>query len=253
MRARQRHLNKSLRDTACAFDSRFLSGFSDGNEVDTWTDLSANARNATQSTSANRPLYKTAIQGGNPVVRFDGSNDVLTTASFDSPSSVSAIMVAKADAWTSPTSFYRSLAAHGYGTGVPETSGIALCYLAYANVIDWQVGDLMSWGSGYQNTSNPRAIGPTSSGSNFRIVSTVFWPSLSRMYVNGVQTSTRKETTGTIAAFTRIFYIGSSGESVSRYWVGDIAAVIYFPSNIGEPMRARIERSNALAFKIACS
>jgi len=41
--------------------------------------------------------------------------------------------------------------------------------------------------------------------------------------------------------------------SAGERWPGDIAAVIYFQSNIGDPMRARIERSNALAFKIACS
>lgn len=40
-----------------------------------WEDKSGNGRHATQSTSGNRPLRKTAIQGGRDVVRFDGSND----------------------------------------------------------------------------------------------------------------------------------------------------------------------------------
>jgi hypothetical protein len=252
MRARQRHLNKSLRETACAFDSRFLSGFSDGNAVDTWTDLSANGRNATQATSANRPTYKTAIQGGNPILRFDGSNDLLTTSSFASPSQVSAIMVAKANSWTSATTFYRPIATHGYGAVSNETTGIGLCYVVRDTAIDWQIGDLAAWGSGYNTPSNPRAVGPTSSGSDFRIVSTVFWTSLARIYVNGTRVSTRVETTGTISSFTRAFSVGGSFFS-GEVWTGDIAAIIYYGSNIGEPMRARLERSNALAFKIACS
>ena len=251
MRARQRHFNKSLRGTACAFDSRFLTGFSDGSSVDSWTDLSSNSRDATQATSANRPVYKTAIQGGNPVVRFDGSNDILTTSTFSSSSEISAIMVAKADAWTSPTTSYRHLAVHGYGTSPLETSGMSFCALAFGTVFDWQVGDLISFGNGYGSTSNPRAIGPTTSGSDFRIVSTAFWTSLSRMYVNGLRVSTRKETTSSVASFTRSVSIG--GWPSSEYWAGDIAAVIYFSSNIGEPMRARIERAQAISFKIACS
>ena len=43
-----------------------------------WEDQSGNARHATQSTSGARPLRKTAIQGGNDVVRFDGADDAMT-------------------------------------------------------------------------------------------------------------------------------------------------------------------------------
>ena len=252
MRARQRHLNKSLRDTACAFDSRFLSGFSDGSAVDTWTDLSSNSRNATQATAANRPVYKTSIQGGNPVVRFDGSNDILETSSFANPSQISAIKVAKADAWTSPTSVYRPIATHGFGPSPAETTGIAMGYVVRLTAADWVLGDLVSWGSGYDTPSLPRAIGPTTSGSDFRIVTTVFWTSLSRIYVNGSRISTRKESTGTIASFTRSFAVGGAS-GLSDVWAGDIGAIIYYTSNIGDAMRVRIERAQAFSFKIACS
>ena len=47
-----------------------------------WQDKSGNGRHATQSTSANRPARKTAIQGGLDVLRFDGSNDSLTISDF---------------------------------------------------------------------------------------------------------------------------------------------------------------------------
>lgn len=252
MRARHRHLNKSLRDTACAFDSRFLSGFSDGSEVDTWTDLSSNGRNATQSTSANRPIYKTGIQGGNPVVRFDGSDDILSTATFANPSQVSAIIVAKANSWSLSSGVARPVANHGLSSANSDTIGISFCILAPVTAVDWLVGDALGWGSGYLSTSNPRAIGPSASGSDFRIVSTVYWSSLARMYMNGVRTSTRKEATGTIASFTKSFDIGRT-PGTSDAWNGDVAAIIYYTSDIGQPMRVRIERSNALAFKIACS
>jgi hypothetical protein len=54
-----------------------ISGLADDAAVATWSDLSGNGRDFTQGTAANRPLYKTNIVGGKPVVRFDGSNDFL--------------------------------------------------------------------------------------------------------------------------------------------------------------------------------
>ena len=49
-------------------------GLADGTAVTDWLDSSGNAAHFSQ-TGGNRPLYKTGIQNGKPVVRFDGSND----------------------------------------------------------------------------------------------------------------------------------------------------------------------------------
>jgi len=54
-----------------------ITGLSDGEAVATWGDSSASGYDATQSNSLYRPLYKTNIINGKPVVRFDGSNDYL--------------------------------------------------------------------------------------------------------------------------------------------------------------------------------
>jgi hypothetical protein len=50
---------------------------SDGDPVSTWADSSGNGNDATQGTAGLRPLYKTNIVGGKPVVRFDGTDDYL--------------------------------------------------------------------------------------------------------------------------------------------------------------------------------
>jgi len=55
---------------------------SDGDAVSQWSDVSGNNRHFTQSTSANQPVYKTGVFNGQPVIRFDGANDVLSRA-FD--------------------------------------------------------------------------------------------------------------------------------------------------------------------------
>jgi hypothetical protein len=45
-----------------------------------WEDKSGNARHATQATSLNQPLRKTAYEGGRDSILFDGSNDALSLA-----------------------------------------------------------------------------------------------------------------------------------------------------------------------------
>jgi len=58
-----------------------ITGLTDGQALTTWLDESGNVNNATQGTEANKPLYKTNIQNGRPVVRFDGADDVMTANS----------------------------------------------------------------------------------------------------------------------------------------------------------------------------
>ncbi len=55
-----------------------ITGLNDGDPVATWLDQSGNENHATQSTEASKPLFKTNILNGKPVVRFDGSDDALS-------------------------------------------------------------------------------------------------------------------------------------------------------------------------------
>lgn len=50
--------------------------------VASWTDLSGNDTHAVQATGASQPTYKTAILNSLPVVRFDGTDDLLRTAAI---------------------------------------------------------------------------------------------------------------------------------------------------------------------------
>jgi hypothetical protein len=59
-------------------DADQITGLVDTDPVATWADASGNSRDATQGTAANRPVYRTNIVNGKPVVRFDASNDGMT-------------------------------------------------------------------------------------------------------------------------------------------------------------------------------
>jgi len=55
-----------------------ISGLSDGDSVATWSDESGEGNDATEAT--NKPTYETNVQNGLAVVRFNGTDDELTTA-----------------------------------------------------------------------------------------------------------------------------------------------------------------------------
>jgi prepilin-type N-terminal cleavage/methylation domain-containing protein len=65
----------------------------DGIPVGCWKDKSGNGYNALQSTAASRPLYTENILNGEPVIRFDGSDDYMNTSFFPSPLSQLTIFV----------------------------------------------------------------------------------------------------------------------------------------------------------------
>lgn len=82
-----------------------LTGLPDGDPVGTWSDSSGSGHHATAPASGQRPLYKTNVLGTPgaldlPVVRFDGTDDVLATAAIDlsATAAVTVFAVASSDA-----------------------------------------------------------------------------------------------------------------------------------------------------------
>lgn len=69
----------SVGTLALWLDASQITGLADAAAVSSWSDLSGNGKHAVQATAAAKPTYKTAIQNGRPVVRFDGTSDGLQT------------------------------------------------------------------------------------------------------------------------------------------------------------------------------
>ena len=93
MRARQRHFGYKAAGASIALDSRYIHDVSDGTTVETWSDRSGNARDAAQATAGSRATYKTAIQGGNGILRFDGGD--FYNAAFTTGTAYSLYVVVK--------------------------------------------------------------------------------------------------------------------------------------------------------------
>jgi hypothetical protein len=81
-RSRRRAAGGGIPDVAGLvvwLDASSITGLADGDPITTWTDRSGKGNHATASGTA-RPLYKTNIQNGRSIARFDGLNDTMTVA-----------------------------------------------------------------------------------------------------------------------------------------------------------------------------
>lgn len=173
----------------------------DGTALATWVDKSGRKRNATQATALLQPLFKSNIQGGKGVIRFDGSNDSMATAAFSS-----AIAVPYTQFVVFKTSVYKAfnvvlgdvttlsaMGVHGDSTKMYLFNG------AVANV-------------GITNTS-------------FNLLYTEWNGASTQISVNGGATSTvNPGTTRTTLSGLRI----GSNSDLSNPFAGDIAEIIIY-------------------------
>lgn len=65
------------------WDADQITGLSDDDLLSPWLDMSGNDRSLLRTPDAAKPHYRTGVQNGLPIVRFDGSaDDMNTTAGF---------------------------------------------------------------------------------------------------------------------------------------------------------------------------
>jgi len=68
---------------AQSFDGAYNAGKADLAAVGTWVNLGSSALNVTQATGSAQPSYRTAVVGGQPVVRCDGGDLVAASTAAD--------------------------------------------------------------------------------------------------------------------------------------------------------------------------
>mgnify|MGYP000160805457 CR=1 FL=1 len=71
--------------------------------VATWTNLGSSAKNVTQGTGSAQPSYRTAVVGGQPVVRCDGGDRVVGALASDWDFMVDSTDKTVEDVWSKPT------------------------------------------------------------------------------------------------------------------------------------------------------
>lgn len=224
MHRRARHLTGRCAGAPFHYDARRLD-LTDGTAIQTLTDI-AGTNNATQATLANRPLFKTNILNGNPVVRFDGSNDYFSlTTALDITGEWSNISVYK------KTSFMPLFVNSVNYVPYVSFSFNTMMYNCAGNNKAFEV-------SGYDATSFVIVTSYTDSSSLYQV------------YRNGISQTVSSSNFGMPNNLCQI--LGARIAS-GTYADGDVGAAVHIPGTLGSSLRKRFEHSIGFSFKVACS
>lgn len=248
MRARHRHFNCAAAGATMCLDSRYGFSQADASAVSTWDDRTSTNNDGTQATSASRPTYETNELNGNPVVRFDGTNDFLSfpTSNFSYTGGATVIAVVK------PTS-----QSNGFGSVIAEYTGAGSSIGCQPSVFP-------------NNAIEPSTdvYGPGGMRYNSTLTNSAWhimlwsWSNWSTHKTNGntIVAANGIERSGTAygnnpSSFT------STGKSIGRFnnvdsgtnnLQSDIALVAAMPE-CSAGLRKRITHHSAYSFKLACS
>lgn len=189
-------------------------GLADGTSVSSWSDSSGSGNNVAQATSGNQPVYKTGIVNGNPIVRFDGVNDLLATSgsiAVSQPFTLFAVFKVPASA---PA---------GNQAVVCGSNPYPGFFLNPTN------GPLM-----YGGTSN---VGSGTYDGAFHYFTGIFNAASSVFYRNGVSAGTGNPGTGGFGTFG----VGSLADGSGQRYAGDVAETLLYNSSLSATDRGNVE------------
>lgn len=197
----------------------------DADPVGEWQDQSGNGRHFAQATGSKKPTLKLAIQNGKPVIRFDGTDDSLSTASLVLSTFVGSNVA---------TLFFlmKQNSAKGQNTAfaIPPALGTnsVSSYMTYDNVIYYDYGD--SAGGGRLSASQPAGWDDA-----FHAVEVYRSGSTGEVKVDGVTVVSGTFTDVLDATASGVFQL-SSDDGLA--FMGDFGEVLVWPSALSAGDRA---------------
>lgn len=157
-----------------------ITGISDGTSITTWMDSSGNSNDASQSNASYRPILKTGIINGYPVVRFNGANQFFNfpASAFSSYTAATMFVVIKANADPEPSDYVSGFGEFGsssIATHFPYTDGIIY--------------------DDFATTSRKTTVNPTPSLAQFNVYCVTSAANAWTNYLNNVQLYTTSTNT----------------------------------------------------------
>jgi hypothetical protein len=241
MRARHRHFNPAHAGASVALDGRYGFSLSDGAEVETWEDRSANNNDATQATSASRPIYKTGIQGGQPVVRF--------TPVGGAGKHISGTNTITNDVLTAVCIFKINTASQAYARVLTTSKNAAADTGSSLRPI------LILRNNGGNNVSSWRNAADRA---NISTATVDTWHHFCSTFDGTNCVNRLNESTSATAASTGNFDInqyrmGTAYSGGSSNLDGDIGGLSIFNAALSGSLRKRVQFANAFSFKLSCN
>lgn len=214
----------------------------DGSNVGIWLDESGNANDAVQGTSLNQPKYYSGILNGQPVIRFDGTNDYFSMPKFMNFTDTTVLFVG-----LSRNSVAYGVIFQSYG-GAANTN--ELLQIAYSSS---DKDNFYARG----NTTSYISFSGTENATVTHITSVQLSGMTGKMYSNGtsngnLSNSSYVPPTDWIgAAYATDPIIGGHAD-VSQGWLNaDIAEIIVYDSAISDTNRPGVECYLSLKYRIS--
>jgi hypothetical protein len=196
---------------------------SDGSEVGFWTDSSGNGNDVGQLTSGRRPTFETNELNSQPVLRFDGSNDILTDGD------IAALDVGTGDIWMATV--FKSTdnsAAQNYFEKRPTSFGLRTTSAGELQMVLGSTSNIPSQSNG--NWSRTAFVIVTAS----RVSSTC------NGFINGTASTTTGTTNSTSISNSDVFDIGSRAVGAGPM-NGDMAEILVGGATLDTNERQKIE------------
>lgn len=209
--------------------SRLL--LSDADAIATWPDLSGNGRDLAQGTAGSRPTFKTGIQNGLAVARFDGGDFInRATVNLSAYTAITILATCKA------TSFVASHAVFSFGTIGTTAGSIELRGLLTTGTLQ-----VIGFGTGTSIWTAP-ALGSAWHCVAGRIDFSAASGSEQLAWVDGDSTGSSGGDFNNTGAFSTnaVMTIGDR-QSSSHQWLGDIGEVLVYGSALSNTNRLAVE------------
>ncbi|MGD8499063.1 MAG: hypothetical protein PVJ86_00355 [Phycisphaerales bacterium] len=215
-------------------DADAIVGLNDGDPVASWLDQSGQGNHATQAAADQKPLYKTNIINGKPVVRFDGANDffdlALPALIGENITSFSLIVIVKKNATVSQSIIWVDVDA---GWFVDIHSNDKIRFYGLTNGTSWNI-----YSTG---TISADAI----------IISAVYDGASAKIYFNGGQDPTSAAGSGTIQGDVDAWIGALRGGG--RWLNSDLGDLLVYVPSISDANRESVESWASNKYNISLS
>jgi hypothetical protein len=213
----------------------------DGNSVALWVDKSGNGRNASQSTSGYQPLLKTSVLNNRNVIRFDGSDDYLSSVDLDLDY-ITMFVVTKLNTQTDSGNMAAVCGKSNQDPGRAPPYNLFI----YGNVGDATynykssfVSSTEAYPASYPYTNSQS----TQNDSVFKLHTGRYDGTTRSYYINGGFQSYTTAQSGVLYKDNELFYIGIDVYSfLNRCFNGDIAEIIVYNSALSTTNRLKVEQ-----------
>jgi len=224
-------------------DASAITGVSDGGTITTWPDMSGNGYDATQATASAKPVFKTNILNGKPVVRANGSKSMFLSSGLDmlrKAPGVTIFAVAKLDA-VGADSQYIFYAARGGG----DAPRAALCYHNSVFALRYRRLD----------SDSTSTLSGAAADTDWHIHGALldFSTGFSGIYIDAAESNTGSPSTG-LFSDTSSSAIAIFSDDHSNYrWNGDIAEIIVYNTALSADDIQKINKYLSQKYGIALS